>query len=76
LCTSCPSQVEGCFSDTHCIAIFACVIRTGCQGLGCYINGPCKKTIDDNGGVQGAAVSEVFGLASCAVQSQNTCACN
>jgi hypothetical protein len=76
LCTSCSTQVVGCFSDPQCTSIFACVVQTGCQGLGCFARNTCRNVIQNNGGLTGPAVGEVFSLVTCAVGSQTNCACN
>jgi hypothetical protein len=76
LCTSCSTQVVGCFSDAQCTSIFSCVVRTGCQGVGCFARNTCRNVIQNNGGLTGPAVAEVFSLVTCAVNSQTDCACN
>lgn len=75
-CQACADQVVGCFTDRGCAAIFSCIETSGCQGLNCYRNATCRKVINDFGGLTGSAVSAVFALGSCALSSQNACACN
>jgi hypothetical protein len=74
LCTSCSTQVVGCFSSSQCTNIFSCVVHTGCKGLDCVVT--CRNIIQNNGGLTGPALSEVFSLATCATQSQANCGCN
>ncbi len=76
LCTSCSTQVVSCFSDSQCTSIFSCIVRTGCQGVGCFARNTCRNVIQSNGGLTGPAVSQVLSLATCAAESQTGCACN
>ena len=75
-CQVCADQVIGCFTDVGCASIFSCIQNTGCQGFGCYTNATCRKVINQFGGLTGSSASEVFALGSCALSSQNVCACN
>ncbi|MEO8902527.1 MAG: hypothetical protein ABI488_11085 [Polyangiaceae bacterium] len=75
-CQACAAEVVGCFADRGCAAIFSCIATSGCQGFNCYTDATCRKVINAFGGLTGSAVSEVFALGSCALSSQNVCACN
>ena len=74
-CKVCAPQLVSCFSDLGCALIFACVQQTGCQGVSCYTPNNCRPIIDKFGGLTGPSMSEVFGVLTCAVTSQNACGC-
>jgi hypothetical protein len=75
-CKVCAPQLVSCFSDLGCALIFACVQQTGCQGLSCYTPNNCRPIIDKFGGLTGPSMSQVFGVLTCSVTSQNACGCN
>jgi len=75
-CTSCGSQLNGCFGDLGCVLVLACVQETNCQALGCYQASTCRGVIDQFGGLTGSAIEEVFSLASCTATTRSTCGCN
>ncbi|HVU04204.1 MAG TPA: hypothetical protein VHE30_20745 [Polyangiaceae bacterium] len=47
--------------------IRACMAEKGCVGADCYNSGACRRAIDTNGGVSGAAFRAAAGLQSCAL---------
>lgn len=73
LTQACTPQVAQCFQDPGCIAIFACVVSSGCNTLECYSPNYCKTIIDQFGGPMGNSVRQVFDVVSCALNSGCDC---
>jgi hypothetical protein len=71
---SCSTQLITCFQDFGCLSIFDCMQSTGCQAFQCYTDQYCRTTIDQWGGPNGAAMSELLQTFTCALQSG--CECN
>lgn len=71
-CDNCYSELDACDSDGGCMQILACVDKTGCKGMQCYM-GPCKAVIDQNGGPMGASSGKAQQLGQC--RGANGCPC-
>jgi hypothetical protein len=70
---SCSYELNQCFQDLGCLAIFSCAQTTNCGPLQCYTPQTCKSTIDDWGGPTGDSMGRLFSALTCAVQSSCPC---
>jgi hypothetical protein len=70
---SCSAQLITCFQDFGCLSIFDCMQSTGCQAFQCYTDQYCRTTIDQWGGPNGAAMSELLQTFTCALQAGCQC---
>jgi hypothetical protein len=70
---SCSAQLITCFQDFGCLSIFDCMQSTGCQAFQCYTDQYCRTTIDQWGGPNGPAMSELLQTFTCALQAGCQC---
>jgi hypothetical protein len=71
---ACSAQLITCFQDFGCLSIFDCMQGTGCQAFECYTDQYCRATIDQWGGPNGQAMTELLQTFTCALQAG--CQCN
>jgi hypothetical protein len=70
---ACSAQLITCFQDFGCLSIFDCMQSTGCQAFQCYTDQYCRTTIDQWGGPNGQAMTELLQTFTCALQAGCQC---
>lgn len=74
VCMQCTASVSACRTEPGCAPILSCILRTGCEGLACYLSDTCGRIIDAAGGLFAPATQRVLEVANCVASS--ACDCN
>ncbi len=69
----CFSDLQSCCNTKGCYAVVQCVVKTMCEGLGCYNAATCKSEIDVAGGPFGKGTQAAQAVGDCAITACRGC---
>jgi hypothetical protein len=72
-CSACARPWRGCQADQGCAELSACIAASGCKGMQCFTEGPCRVVVNRRGGIGSDSFNLALQLHGCAESSGCSC---